>query len=81
MAEKELETLQIGDKVYDASSVTEIGVNIINDVKKVDQELSRIGLQKSITELAKVKLMEELQKEIPKFTVIEDPSFKEAKEG
>jgi hypothetical protein len=72
MAEQtELKTLTIGDKVYDASTITEMGVNIINDVKKVDQELAHIGLQKSIAELAKVKLMEELQKETEKFTEIE----------
>jgi len=73
MAENtELKTLTIGDKVYDAESITEKGVNIINDIKKVDGELAKIGLQKSITELAKVKLMEELQKETEKFTEVEN---------
>lgn len=74
MAETELKTLTIGDKVYEASSITEQGVNIINDIKKVDGELHRLGLQRSITELAKVKLMEELQKELPKFKEVEVPA-------
>lgn len=81
MSETELKTLTIGDKVYEADSITEQGVNVINDIRKVDTELSRLGLQKSIAELAKVKLMEELQKELPKFKEVEAPAEDTAEEA
>lgn len=74
MAETELKTINIGDKVYEADSITEQGVNIINDIQKVEQVLSRQQLEVSITQLAKAKLMEELQKELPKFKEVEAPA-------
>lgn len=73
MAETELKTINIGDKVYDADSITEQGVNIINDLQKVDQVLARQQLDVSITQLAKAKLMEALQAELPNFKEVEVP--------
>jgi hypothetical protein len=66
----ELKTFQIGEKTYDAASITEQGVNIINDIRKVDNMLSQQQLQVSITQLAKTKLMEELEKEKENFTEV-----------
>jgi hypothetical protein len=69
--ETELKTINIGDKVYEADSITEQGVNIINDLQRVDQVLARQQLEVSITQLAKAKLMEALQEEIPKFKEVQ----------
>ena len=70
MADNEIKTFTIGDKVFEASSITEHGTNIINDLQKVDSILAQQQLQVSITQLAKGKLMEELQKEMANFTEI-----------
>ena len=67
---QEVQTITINDKVYRTDSITENGINLINDIKKVDAELGRILLQKSITELAKTKLMEVLEMETPNFIEI-----------
>jgi hypothetical protein len=69
--ETELKTISLGDKVYEADSITEQGVNIINDLQKVDQVLARQQLEVSITQLAKAKLMEALQEELPKFKEVQ----------
>jgi hypothetical protein len=76
--ETELKTIAIGDKVYSADSITEQGVNIINDLQRVDQVLSRQQLDISITQLAKAKLIEELDKEKASFTEVEAPEAPEA---
>ena len=73
---EKLETISIGDKVYDAQSLTEMGANLINDIKKVEAQIGNYSLQLSIANLAKAKLAEELQKEIPNFKEVE-----QAKEG
>lgn len=66
----ELKTFTIGDKTYDAASITEAGVTIINDIRKVDGLLAQQQLAVSVTQLAKAKLMEELGKEAEKFTEV-----------
>jgi purine-nucleoside phosphorylase len=66
----ELKTIQIGDVTYDAASVTELGINIINDIRKVDAKIADKQLTVSIMQLAKAKLIEELEKEKSKFTVV-----------
>lgn len=77
---QELKTIQIGETLYKAESLTEQGVNIINDIKKVDAQLAQQQLSVSITQLAKSKLMEELQKETANFEAVpEDPAFAESK--
>lgn len=76
--ETELKTINIGDKVYEADSITEQGVNIINDLQRVDQVLARQQLEVSITQLAKAKLMEALQAELPNFKEVEGSGETEA---
>lgn len=67
----ELKTFQIGDKVYDAASITEHGLNIINDIRKVDGKIADKQLTMSIMQLAKAKLIEELTKETANFKEVE----------
>lgn len=69
----ELKTITIGDKVYDAESITEHGVNVINDLQRVDQVLARQQMDVSITQLAKAKLMEALQAEMVNFVEVVTP--------
>lgn len=69
--QKELKTIQIGEVTYDAASVTELGVNIINDIRKVEGKMADHQLTVSIMQLAKGKLLEELDKEKAKFTVVQ----------
>lgn len=69
----EVKTFQIGEKTYDASSITEHGVNLINDIRKVDAKIADKQLGISIMQLAKAKLLEELDKEVVNFTEVEGP--------
>jgi hypothetical protein len=64
----ETETIQIGETTYDANSVTERGVNIINDIRKIENLLAHQQLTVSVSSLAKTKLTEELEKEAVNFT-------------
>lgn len=68
------ETVQIGDKFYDATTVSELGWAIIRDIKTIDDKAKDYGLQLSIAKLAKGKLIDELQKEIPKMTEVPAPT-------
>lgn len=66
------DSIKIGDKYYDINTVTDLSVAIMKDLKTIDDELKHYGIQMSIAKLAKSKLIEELQKEIPKMTEIEN---------
>jgi hypothetical protein len=77
----ELQTLRIGEKHYSMESVTELAVNLLNDIKKIEEEMNRINLQFSITKLAKIKLLDELTKELPKMTEVLAPETKEIKDS
>ena len=68
------ETIQIGDKFYDAKSVSELGWAIIRDLKTIDGKLNDYNLEVSIAKLAKAKLIDELQKEIPAMTEVPAPN-------
>jgi hypothetical protein len=77
----ELQTLRIGEKHYSMESVTELAVNLLNDIKKIEEEMNRINLQFSITKLAKLKLIDELTKELPKMTEVPAPEVQVDKEA
>lgn len=67
---KEPQTLQIGETIYDVASLTERGVNIINDIRKVEAQIGHHQINVSIAQLAKAKLLEELNTEAVNFTKI-----------
>lgn len=75
MAEEtqDVQVLTIGEKTYFADSVTEHGSKILGDIQKVEQQVGSYTLQMSIANLAKAKLIEELEKEIPKFKEVPQP--------
>lgn len=79
MAEKSVETIKIGDKNYDVESVTDLSLALMKDIKTIDDKLKEYGVEMSIAKLAKSKLIEELQKELPKMTEV--PEEAETKEG
>lgn len=64
--------IQIGEKYYKEDSITETGRSILNDITKVNQKLGEQQLLLNIIQLAKGKLIEELEKEIPNFEEVED---------
>lgn len=63
-------TLQIGDKFYDLNTATEMSLAIAKDIKTIDEKIKDYHLQISIAQLAKAKLFDELQKELPKMTEV-----------
>jgi hypothetical protein len=64
------DTIKIGDKQYETESVTDLAIAIMKDVKTIDDQITSYGVQLSIAKLAKSKLIEELQKELPKMTEV-----------
>ncbi len=66
-----IQTVQIGEKFYDAKTVSELGWAIIRDMKTIDDKLKDYGLEMSIAKLAKAKLIDELHKEVPKMTEVQ----------
>jgi hypothetical protein len=70
---KEGDTVQIGDKFYDAKTVSELSWAIIKDMKTIEDKIKDYGLQVSIAKLAKAKLIDELYKEVPKMTEVPAP--------
>jgi hypothetical protein len=67
------DTVQIGDKFYDAKTVSELAWAIIKDMKTIEDKIKDYGLQVSIAKLAKAKLIDELYKEVPKMTEMPKP--------
>lgn len=68
MAEKqESKLIKLGDKIYETDSITELGNALMNDIKKVDEEIVNINTTIGIYKLAKAKLIDELIKESSKF--------------
>jgi|GEM_PF-4104910 hypothetical protein len=75
------QAVKIGEKYYDINTVTELAVALLKDIKKIDDEISRVNLKLSITKLAKIKLLDELTKELPKMTEVLAPETKEIKDS
>lgn len=70
---EDVTTIKIGDKYYDSDSITDLSIAIMKDIKTIDDEISKYGIQMSIAKLAKSKLIEELQKELPKMKEVHQP--------
>lgn len=73
------ESIKIGDKHYDVESVTELSLALMKDMKTIDDQIRHFGVQMSICKLAKSKLIEELQKELPKMKEVSAPAVEEVK--
>jgi len=58
-----METIRIGDKHYNAETLTDDSKALLSDIQKVDGELARLALQTSITNLAKGSLIDRLVEE------------------
>lgn len=68
------DAIQIGDKFYDLDSVTDLSLAIMKDMKTIDDKIKDYGLQISISKLAKSKLIDELQKELPNMKEVPNPN-------
>ncbi len=68
------DAIQIGDKFFDLDTVTDLSLAIMKDMKTIDDKIKDYGLQISISKLAKSKLIEELQKELPKMKEVPNPN-------
>jgi hypothetical protein len=68
--ETELKTIQIGETLYDASTVTEQGSDIINSIHRIESIISQQRVDISISQSAKGKMMEKLEIEAVNFTAI-----------
>lgn len=62
MAE-EIKSVKLGDKEYNVADLTEKSIALINDVKRVEDEMGRLNIQMGIAKIARAKLLEELEKE------------------
>ena len=69
----EVQVIKIGDKLYDMNTATDLTLAILKDVKAIEDQLNSYGLQLSIAKLARAKLIDELYKELPKLTEVQNP--------
>jgi hypothetical protein len=60
------DSIKLGEKYYETESVTDLTIAIMRDLKTIDDQIKTYGTQLSIAKLAKSKLIDELQKEVPK---------------
>ena len=63
---EDIKTLKVGDKHYDIDSATDLAGSIIRDIATIEEEIRKDQIRISIAQLARTKLMDELQKELPK---------------
>jgi hypothetical protein len=70
----EQQVVKINGLFFDANTVTDLGIAIMNDLKRVDEEFANLNFRAGIAKLAKDKLMDELVKESSKFTEVEAPA-------
>lgn len=63
-------TIKIEDKTYDVASLTEKGVQLVNNIQMVDQVISTKQLEANIASVAKDKLVAELVAEAVNFTEV-----------
>ncbi len=70
-------TITVAGKTYLAESLNEKGINLINDIKKVEQSVGDKQRDISIANVAKIKLLELFVQEAPNFTEIEVPKTEE----
>lgn len=73
-----METIRIGEKHYNAETLTEVAVALLNDLQKVEGEANRLSLQTSITNLAKTTLIEKLVAEAANLEEVDAPAEEEA---
>lgn len=69
-----METIRIGEKYYNAETLTEPAVGLLNDLQKVEGELGRLNLQSSITNLAKSTLIDKLVAESENLEEVDAPA-------
>jgi len=67
----EIKTIKIEGKSYDITSLTELGTNIISNIQKVEEIISRKQLELGVVNLAKAKLIEDLIKEANNFKEVQ----------
>lgn len=67
---QEIQTITIGEKTFDVSSVTEHGKGLIGDIKRIEGELAHLQLQASIAEIARGVILEKLTEESVNFTEV-----------
>lgn len=68
MAEQEApKTVKIEDKTYSVESLTEKGIQLINNISMVDQIVARHRSEMEVASFAKDKLVAELVAETPNF--------------
>ena len=66
-----METIRIGQKHYNAETLTETAAALLGDIQKVDGEIGRLALQTSIANLARGTLVEKLVEETKNLQEVE----------
>lgn len=69
---EQVQTIKLNNKTYKLDDLGDHEMGILSDIKLVEGEMKRIELQRAITELAKAKLYDELNKSLEKFEPIQE---------
>lgn len=68
-----MKTIQIGEKHYNAETLTETAQKLINDIQVIENETNRLQIQASINNIAKDTLIKALVEETSKLEEVPAP--------
>lgn len=77
----EIKFIVINDVKYDATSFTKETVDILNHMRAMDQRIASFEADAVMAKLARQKLGDELNKELPNLTIYVDPEEVETAEA
>ena len=69
-----METIRIGEKFYNAETLTKQATMLLGDLQKVENEVGRLNLKISITNLAKSTLIDKLVAESGNLEEVDPPA-------
>lgn len=76
-----METIRIGDKHYNAETLTEGAKALLGDLQKIEGRMGQLSLDASIMDLAKQTLIGKLVEETANLTEVPAPVQTEGTEG
>lgn len=68
-----MKTIQIGEKHYNAETLTDTAQKLINDIQVIENETNRLQIQASINNIAKDTLIKALVEETSKLEEVPAP--------
>lgn len=75
-----MEPININDKFYNPDSLTEQAKSLLNDIRHVNNEMSRLSIQTGIATIARNTLIEQLTIEVSELEEVPAPDQTDSQE-